>query len=486
VRRLAAIAACALVALAAAGFLRGQAQAGGDYRVDVIFDNAHGLIPGQLAQIAGARVGTIEDVSLTPDFRARIKLKVSSRFAPFRKDAHCTIRPQGLIAENYVDCDPGTPDAAPLRGTGGEAPTVPVGNTTAPVAVTDLFDVWSAPVRDRVTVLLSELGLTTAGRGQDINEILRRANPSLKLARKVISILHRQRDQLGTILDSTDQAISGLAARSGRVRDFVHQAAVTSRETGAHSRALGDAVRRLPGLLAATEPALRDLDTVVTTGTPLVRRLHEAAPAINRLNNDIGPFARAAQPTITALRPVLGQGIRSLQKAAPVSRLLKGYAHRSLPAAQLAGTLFTNLRDTGFAESLLQFIYGAAAGTARFDDIGHILPAFITLNACSLPATTPVAGCSANYTRTPNTTRAPAAGKAPAARPETPAVGVPGVKLPQAPALPAVPTVTDKVIRPVVGVVKDVVDKILHPSAPKPPKDGAKEPLGGLLGYLLG
>jgi virulence factor Mce-like protein len=480
----AAIALCVVLALAGAGLVRGQAQAGGDYRVDVIFDNAHGLIPGQLAQIAGARVGTIEDVALTSDFRARIKLKVSSRFAPFRKDAHCTIRPQGLIAENYVDCDPGTPDAAPLRGIGGEAPTVPLRNTTAPVAVTDLFDIWSAPVRDRLTVLISELGLTTAGRGEDLNDLLRRANPSLALARKVIAILHRQRGQLATVLDSTDRVISGLAAKSGQVRDFVHQAAVTTRQTGAHSRALGDAVRRLPGLLAATDPALRDLDSAVKTGTPVVRKLHEAAPALNRLNVDIGPFARAAQPTIGALRPVLQQGTRSLRKAAPVARLLRGYAHRSLPAARLAGPLFTNLRDKGFAESLLSFIYGAAAASARYDDIGHFLPAFITLNACAAPATTPVAGCSANYTKTPNTTRTTSSPR-PVEAPKAPAVTTPGVRLPQAPSAPGVPTVTDKVVKPVVGVVKDVLDKILHPTAPAPPKDG-KAPLGGLLGYLLG
>ena len=48
---------------------------------------------------------------MTPDFKARIEATVDSRFMPFHKDATCTIRPEGLIAENYVDCDPGTPAA---------------------------------------------------------------------------------------------------------------------------------------------------------------------------------------------------------------------------------------------------------------------------------------------------------------------------------------------------------------------------------------
>ena len=46
-----------------------------EYRVDVVFDDARGLVPGQLVQIAGARVGTIEDVSVTRDFKARIHMR---------------------------------------------------------------------------------------------------------------------------------------------------------------------------------------------------------------------------------------------------------------------------------------------------------------------------------------------------------------------------------------------------------------------------
>src|SRR3954454_19727666 len=217
-RRLAAIA-LLIAGLAAGGaaLLAGGAagSASGETHVDVIFDNARGLLPGQLVEIAGARVGQIDDVSVTKDFKARISTSIDSRFAPFRKDATCTIRPEGLIAENYVQCDPGSPDSPELRGVGGVPPTVPVEHTTQPVNLTDLFEIWNVPTRDRLGVLLSELGIATAARGGDLNAVLRRANPALKQAQAVIGILQDQKQSLIAAVDATDTAVAGLAAHRG-------------------------------------------------------------------------------------------------------------------------------------------------------------------------------------------------------------------------------------------------------------------------------
>lgn len=480
-RRAAASLVC--VALAALGFalVGGQARAGGDYRVDVILDNAHGLVPGQLVEIAGARVGKIDDVVLTPDFKARVELTVQAQYAPFHKDANCTIRPQGLIAEYYVDCDPGTPDSPELQSSGANAPTVPVGQTTAPVAITDLFDIWTVPVRERLTVLLSELGISTAARGEDFNALLRRANPALAQARRVIGILHRQKGQLATILDTTHDAIGRLAAKRRRVSDFIDKAAAVTSQTGLHSSELAQGVARLPALLDAAKPALRDLNGVVRTGTPLVRRLHQAAPALNRISVDIGPFARTATPTLAKLKPVLEQGTRTLRASAPISRLLRGYAHRSLPAAKLAGPLFTDLDAKGFNRSLMLFLYRGAALGARFDGVSHILPSFITLNACAAPATTPVAGCSANFTQPTLPAarhRARRHHKAPQpSAPQAPAIKAPEVK-PPALKVPA------PLAKPIESVQK-LIQKLLPPAAPQSPSTPDK-PVDRLLGYLLG
>ena len=55
--------------------------------------------------------GRVERIDLAPGPKARMELSVERRFAPFRADARCSIRPEGLISENFVQCDPGSPDA---------------------------------------------------------------------------------------------------------------------------------------------------------------------------------------------------------------------------------------------------------------------------------------------------------------------------------------------------------------------------------------
>src|SRR5438270_13412241 len=140
-RRVATIAVVAAAAVALVVVLSsGSGKAGSSARVDVIFDDARGLVGGQLVKIAGARAGQIDNVVLTSGFKARIEASVDARFMPFHQDATCTIRPEGLIAENYLECDPGTPGSPVLRSAGGEPPTVPVTHTTEPVSLLDLFN----------------------------------------------------------------------------------------------------------------------------------------------------------------------------------------------------------------------------------------------------------------------------------------------------------------------------------------------------------
>src|SRR3954447_17765152 len=110
-----------------------NAAAPGDYRVDALFDTAKGIIPGQLVKVAGVRVGTVQDVTLTRDFKARVEIEVDPRFGPFHTDARCEIRPEGLTAENFIQCEPGSVSAKALAPSGETPPTVPVSQTSVPV-----------------------------------------------------------------------------------------------------------------------------------------------------------------------------------------------------------------------------------------------------------------------------------------------------------------------------------------------------------------
>src|SRR3954464_5821294 len=95
--------------------------AGGDYKVRAIFDNAVSIIQGEDVKIAGVKVGKVDSLDVTPQKKAAVVLRITKPgFNDFRQDATCTIRPQSLIGEKFVECAPtqpkpvGTPQAPEL------------------------------------------------------------------------------------------------------------------------------------------------------------------------------------------------------------------------------------------------------------------------------------------------------------------------------------------------------------------------------------
>jgi ABC-type transporter Mla subunit MlaD len=392
--------AAATVAVAVMALKGSSAHGSSPARFDVILDDARGLVTGQLVKVAGANAGTIDNVVLTSHFKARIEASIDPRFMPFHANATCTIRPEGLIAENYLECDPGTSGSPALHAGGGYPPTVPVTRTTEPVSLLDLFNTFNLPTRERMAAIVDELGIATAGRGQDLNQILERANPALGAARDAISVLTSQRTQLQTLIDSSNHLAAEGASDTAGIQRFLEQASSLTSVTAQHASPLSQSIAKLPALLAATKPSLAQLDAVATQGTPLLQQLRAAAPSVNQVANDLGPFAQAAKPALAKMSVALTRAIPAIRQSTPLLRSMRSYASRSKANTALAARLFTNIQRSGFTESFLSVVYYTAAALARFDGTSHLLPLYVIApqnGACGQYATKPVAGCSAHY-----------------------------------------------------------------------------------------
>src|SRR4051794_7133017 len=117
-RRLATGTVLTLALVAAVVFATGAATSGGgaNYQVRAIFDDVASAVPGEDVKIAGAKVGSIGSMGVTRRNKAAVTLNINdSSFTPFHRNAHCTIRPQSLIGEKYIECDPGTSSSPELR-----------------------------------------------------------------------------------------------------------------------------------------------------------------------------------------------------------------------------------------------------------------------------------------------------------------------------------------------------------------------------------
>ena len=396
-RRLAALGVLAIAAIVAAVSL-GVSGTSGNYRVDAIFDNADYLISGQDVKIAGARVGEVAAVKLTRGRKARVEMRIDPGFAPFRTNADCQIRPQSLIGEKFVECEPGDPSAPPLRKGAGPAPTVPVTHTHSPVDLDLVFDSLRLPTRQRLSIIVNELGTGLVGRPRELNAVIRRANPALQQANRALAILDSERGTLGRLIDASDRVIGELANRHQAVADFIVHASHVSRTFASRRGDLDLAVHRLPPLLAELQPAAQDLTGLATDARPVVRNLGRAAPQVRALLGDFGPLTRAARPTLVKLDQLSRVGLRTVRVSRPVATLLDAVTQRLPETVRIALPLVRSLRDRKVIEQIGAFAYGGAVSTSRFDKVSHILPSYqLSGGNCQQFAQQPVAGCDAHF-----------------------------------------------------------------------------------------
>ena len=173
--------------------------------VRAIFDNAGFVIPGEDVKIAGVKVGKIDSLDVTQDFKAAVVLDITEPgYQDFRSDASCIVRPQiaDRRALRRVQADAGARRRTPRRrraeadratAPGEGQYLLPVANTTQTVDIDLIGNTMREPERERLSLILNELG-TGARRPRRATSTRSSGapNPALQETDKVLAILARQ------------------------------------------------------------------------------------------------------------------------------------------------------------------------------------------------------------------------------------------------------------------------------------------------------
>jgi ABC-type transporter Mla subunit MlaD len=411
VKRVLAITAVLLAAAALVVFAVGAGGGSdpGGYKVRAIFMNAFSAIPGEDVKIAGVKVGKIESIDVTPDEKAAVVLAIDKPgFDDFRRDAECTIRPQSLIGEKYVECTPtqprpdGTPAPPALPvikdGPGKGQRLLAVSHTSQPVDIDLINNVMRLPYRQRLAIIINELGTGLAGRGQDLRQAIRNADPALKETDQVLNLLADQNRTLEQLAVDGDRILAPLARDRTQVADFVTQASRTAAATAGRSAALENNIRLLPSFLRQLKPTMQRLGALSDEMTPVLSDLHTAAPDINRFILELGPFSQAGRASFPSLGKATDVGRTALVRSKPIIQDIRNFTKPGKPLAANLQALLTSLHDTGGIERLMDYLFYQVAAVNGYDTYGHYLRAGLILNACTDYVSTTRPDCTSKFT----------------------------------------------------------------------------------------
>jgi ABC-type transporter Mla subunit MlaD len=387
------------------------------YRVRAIFDNAGFVIPGEDVKIAGVKVGKIASLDVTPDFKAAVTLEITQPgYQDFRRDASCIVRPQSLIGERFVECTPTQPRPVgqkappPLqrirRGPGKGDYLLPVKNTMQTVDIDLIGDTMREPERERLSLILNELGTGLAGRGKDLNDVIRRADPALAETDKVLKILASQNQTLKQLAVNSDTILAPLARERAHVAGAIRNSSQVAEATAERRGALAADIQRLPAFLDQLKPTMVRLGQLADQSTPVLADLDANARDVDTLIERLGPFSQAAIPAVNSLGEAAKQGTPAVIAARPVITDLRRLANAVRPVGRTARQVLQSFQQTHGIERLMDYIFYQVAAINGFDAVGHYLRAELMVNQCATYAVKPVAGCSSNFSQSGATSSA--------------------------------------------------------------------------------
>jgi phospholipid/cholesterol/gamma-HCH transport system substrate-binding protein len=277
----------------------------GAYTVTARFVNAGQLVKGNPVQSGGTPIGSVEEIDITDDGRAAIRISIHDDHAPLRLGTRAQIKQfsQSGIANRYVDLTmpPNGSDEIPDGGTIG------TDRTTSSVDLDELFNTLDPKTRKALQGFFKGQAEQFRGHGEEANIGFQYLNPALATSSRLFEELTRDQPLLERFLVDSSRLVTALAERRDDLAGLIGHLSTTTGALGSQKAALAESIGRLPPFMRRANTtfvnlraALDDVDPLVDASKPVARKL---GPFLTGAR----AFAHDARPTIRHLRLTIGR-----------------------------------------------------------------------------------------------------------------------------------------------------------------------------------
>jgi phospholipid/cholesterol/gamma-HCH transport system substrate-binding protein len=300
---------------------------GPSYTLTAEFQDAGGLVPGNLVLIGPAHVGSVKSIGLGTNGQAVVKFSVGSGAAPLHEGTVARIYENSLsgIANRYIVLEPG-PHSAPEIHDGG---VINQSHTHSFVSLDQLFDTLDPATRNGLRGFIRGEAASIDGRALEAHQTLEYFAPALLSTSNVTQELARDEPAFDGLVVQGAQALRTLSTRTAQLSQLVSNTNAATGAIASQSRNLEQALTQLAPALthstrtfAGVRSTLDALTPLVEKSIPASRRLPQFAAALGRLTN-------LSIPTVGGLSDLIrnpsggGDLITLLQATPSLERLAK-------------------------------------------------------------------------------------------------------------------------------------------------------------------
>jgi phospholipid/cholesterol/gamma-HCH transport system substrate-binding protein len=221
-----------------------------------------GMNKGMAVKFRGFRIGTVEELSLEPSGKVKVRMVVENtyiRFVPQDSKAHLT--KEGLIGASVIEIEPGETGASPVANNG----------VLAFARLRDYNDI-AEELADQIQPILEEVKKITAFANDPDGDL----RQTIKNINKASAALLETRQEISRLLQSSDRRLGAVSEQLGTV---LGKASERLDQVGASLRSLDE---KMPGLVLKADKTLDNIQAATANIKKITDDGAEQLPGIMR------------------------------------------------------------------------------------------------------------------------------------------------------------------------------------------------------------
>ncbi|MDQ8046148.1 MAG: MlaD family protein [Solirubrobacteraceae bacterium] len=380
--RIAAIAAIILgvLALAFVTLRGGEAD-----HYTLVFEDAGGLIKGNLVKVNGETMGTVSSIGVTKDLKAKVGIEVNE-LGPLRKGTLAQIRAASLggVANHYVALSL-APNNAPALPEGS---VIGTNQTTGLVSQDQLVNAFDPKTRAGIQALVKGQAQIVDGNSENLKKVLENAPGTLGAVDKFVKDLNPDDQSLRDIVVNAAQIDSALADRSAAIERLTRNAGIASEAIAGNGTEITQTLQRAPQTLDEATTVLNKLPNTLKDVQALLDKASANRAGVPETLNKLRSTLDSGSTTITSLanalnKPGKNNDAADLLDAAVGVGSAATKASKTVPAGLSAATPLLS-KTRAYTPDILAAINNLGLASANYDAAGHYLRLSPVLNIFQL------------------------------------------------------------------------------------------------------